>query len=993
MTHPTFFTDFHTFQDNAVHCMKNGELTIFTDIVNDAVKEDIESKDVILPKEHWINQSLKTEDDKTLLLKAIELGLPAFVEVLLRSKADPNLYSNELMVTPLIFATKSMDLTSMRLLTQFGANVNAVAFNNGQTALHAACDRGFTLGVSYLLSLNAEIDIKDKKGNQTPLYLALKAKDEESVRLLIAHGANLEQKVFGKTLKDHTSKKMPQVNPDSIPKLKAPMERQTSTSTLEKLADIIGDVQNNDDLEMFKSLLIEVDENDLQNYNHRGHNLLQMSCYKKKDEHALALLERGMDVNGLAEGSMMPPLLISATLGDTLTLVTLLKHNADFKMTKIGTKETLLHCFLKQDRNMNPEDLQAILLTQDMKSIINKKDINGNTALHYAAQRWPQEGVRYILEAGANIGMKNQFNEVAITQILPETFENFLNEFCMKSNHGDVNHENFELTFNYNFLAPSNEDLPNALQKSTDPEDPAETKLVSDQDEEKNALPETEALWHMGQSKEHRHLLKHPVIASFLWLKWARIRRYFNRNLRFYLLFVYLLTWYIFQQFGGNSISINKDLAIQGAISIPFFYGLFVAFSVIMTGFILKDWSADLKDLIRDSKEMGPSSLSILQTIFSNWIEVAFLIGLIFIIIFGAQSLYFSLIILTALLAIREFFQIGVSLRRYLLSPENWIEVTTIILVCIILFHQGGHPADELVLKRHLSSIAIVLSWTELITLVGKHPKLTRYNVYVTMFYKVLSTFCFFLLWYAFFIIAFGLAFYIMLHKDDGSVPDPDAMVFFNKPWLALVKTSTMFVGELEFSDIPIDIENALSPLAYVFLLCFVFLIVVVLMNLLNGLAVSDTGIIQEKAEIVTYISRVDTISYTESVLLGDPFGFLTNWPAFKWLKNVPNMSCCTPLHQNKTFSAMFHKITGATGILLFYSFMEEASLTFKPNEKSYQCCLKVENMDETVIRSAKNIISEQNKDDKIDKLEAKMETMERILVQMSQKLDTLLTK
>ena len=257
--------------------MKNGELTLFTDIVNDAVKEDIESNDIILPKEHWINQSLKTEDDKTLLLKAIELGLPAFVEVLLRSKADPNLYSHDLMVTPLIFATKSMDLTSMRLLTQFGANVNAVAFNNGQTALHAACDRGFTLGVSYLLSLFAEIDIKDKKGNQTPLYLALKAKDEESVRLLIAHGAKLEQKVFGKTLKDHIRLKMSHVNPDSIPKLKAPMERQTSTSTLDKLAEIIGDVQNNDDLEMFKSLLIEVDENDLQNYNHRSNDFFPLS--------------------------------------------------------------------------------------------------------------------------------------------------------------------------------------------------------------------------------------------------------------------------------------------------------------------------------------------------------------------------------------------------------------------------------------------------------------------------------------------------------------------------------------------------------------------------------------------------------------------------------------------------------------------------------------------------------------------------------------------
>ena len=131
-----------------------------------------------------------------------------------------------------------------------------------------------------------------------------------------------------------------------------------------------------------------------------------------------------------------------------------------------------------------------------------------------------------------------------------------------------------------------------------------------------------------------------------------------------------------------------------------------------------------------------------------------------------------------------------------------------------------------------------------------------RYNVYVMMFYKVLGTFIFFLAWYAFFIVAFGLAFYILLHKDDGSVIGEDDYIYFNKPWLALVKTSTMFVGELEFSDIPIDVDNYLSPLAYVFFLSFVFLIVVVLMNLLNGLAVSDTGIIQEKAEIFTYISR-----------------------------------------------------------------------------------------------------------------------------------------
>jgi hypothetical protein len=39
-----------------------------------------------------------------------------------------------------------------------------------------------------------------------------------------------------------------------------------------------------------------------------------------------------------------------------------------------------------------------------------------------------------------------------------------------------------------------------------------------------------------------------------------------------------------------------------------------------------------------------------------------------------------------------------------------------------------------------------------------------------------------------------------------------------------------------------------------------VFLIVVVLMNLLNGLAVSDTGLIQAKAEIVSYTTQVHAV-------------------------------------------------------------------------------------------------------------------------------------
>ena len=285
---------------------------------------------------------------------------------------------------------------------------------------------------------------------------------------------------------------------------------------------------------------------------------------------------------------------------------------------------------------------------------------------------------------------------------------------------------------------------------------------------------------------------------------------------------------------------------------------------------ILKDFKEDVRDVIRKNKQddenQGVGCGQIVAICLSNWIEVALLVGLFFILIFGEKLLLYALIVLTLMLIVREFFQLTVSLRRYIVSPENWIEVSVLVLTVMIVHPDTDVNTEDL--KKHLSAIAIVLSWAEAITLIGKHPKLTRYeiechqlfvyiflgkykiqlpiffhryNVYVHMFYKVMGTFFFFLIWFVLFIVAFGLGFYIMLHKDPGDVGE-DEMVFFNKPWTALVKTSTMFVGELEFSDIPIDLNigdtdqaNHLAPLAYLFFLSFVFLIVVVLMNLLNG--------------------------------------------------------------------------------------------------------------------------------------------------------------
>ena len=116
--------------------------------------------------------------------------------------------------------------------------------------------------------------------------------------------------------------------------------------------------------------------------------------------------------------------------------------------------------------------------------------------------------------------------------------------------------QEFSVQFNYSFLAPDKEALPDRFR----PRGAGGRRLLGEEqedeeedDQEQSALPETESLWYMGQSREHRHLLRHPVITSFLWFKWQRIRKYFNRNLRLYLLTVALITWYVFREYGGHS--------------------------------------------------------------------------------------------------------------------------------------------------------------------------------------------------------------------------------------------------------------------------------------------------------------------------------------------------------------------------------------------------------------------------------------------------------
>ena len=129
---------------------------------------------------------------------------------------------------------------------------------------------------------------------------------------------------------------------------------------------------------------------------------------------------------------------------------------------------------------------------------------------------------------------------------------------------------------------------------------------------------------------------------------------------------------------------------------------------------------------------------------------------------FGSDLLRPGLTALLIILLSIELFQLLVSVKRYFFQPENRIDNATLALGFAILYNNP----KEFAVNRNLAAIAILLSWSRMITLIGKHPKNNHLNIYVTMFFKVLWSFFSFLSWYGLFIIAFGLSFFIMLHED-----------------------------------------------------------------------------------------------------------------------------------------------------------------------------------------------------------------------------------
>uniref|UniRef100_A0A1S4HBS2 Ion transport domain-containing protein n=1 Tax=Anopheles gambiae TaxID=7165 RepID=A0A1S4HBS2_ANOGA len=274
------------------------------------------------------------------------------------------------------------------------------------------------------------------------------------------------------------------------------------------------------------------------------------------------------------------------------------------------------------------------------------------------------------------------------------------------------------------------------------------------------------------------------------------------------------------------------------------------------------------------------------------------------------QLLYCLSVLGCVYLIVREASQLRLSPATYLLSMENLMEILLIGGYVAVLAHESADETWSMVLVG-----VLLLLGVELTLQFGMLP-VNSIATNMVMLKTVTKNFLIFLSLYSIILASFTLSFYTVfkmkdiaqLHETNGpeqatghnqDIEDEHLFHNFGEIQLALIKTTVMFTGEFDAADLP---YKSSWPM-YVLFPVFVFSVTIVINNLINGLAVSDTTTIRAESELVGITEMVSIIRRYEKAQEALEFIHSTlgkiKFLNLGWLFPNMNLFCNEkPLHQ-----------------------------------------------------------------------------------------------
>ncbi|KAH8261593.1 hypothetical protein KR044_012108 [Drosophila immigrans] len=837
---------------------------------------------------------------------------------------------------------------------QHGCNVNYINQKHNKAAISYAADSRDSRNLAVLLS-RPGVQVDRKYGNLTPLSSLAKnltAENADEVRacmqILLQYGAspNLvdqsEMTALHHVLRNNKIKAakqefvllflaQPNLDIDSyrngqvrqllqqqFPEFQLPAQRDAAADGEIDGERLLRQLRDGDESQ-FEQLLAEhqlnISERDnLRNATQEQYQPLLVEAIKRGKQRALeAVLRTGININRKPTGEATAPIELSIIWGNWQALQSLLQHPE----LKVTPSTSLLNTVISRLEEQPLDDFcdhqrcfELLLASEHVN--INEADPSGQVPLHYAVKYRNWKAVQTLLHHGAYIGPRSTFKELPIQDMPPELLEQHFDS-CITTNAQKAGVQTFEIIINFANLMRQ--------QKAN------ETSRSQMQDE-------MTPIAHIAESKELRHLLQHPLISSFLFLKWHRLSVIFYLNFLLYTLF---------------TIS-------------------------IITHTLLKFHESDHQ------------ALTALFGLFS-WIGIIYLI-------------------------VRESTQFVMAPLQYLCSVTNIMEIALIVLsisTCI----ESSYDKET---QRVLAVCTILLVALEFCLLVGSLPVLSI-STHMLMLRAVSSTFLKSFGLYSIFVVTFSLCFYILFGKPQQQEPkNPDAageeegdFNSFSNPIEALIKTIVMLTGEFDAGDIKFDTVSS-----YVIFLLFVFFMTIVLFNLLNGLAVSDTQAIKAQAELNGAICRTNTLLRYEQVLTGrngctgfimsnEPFRtvcqrLLNIYPNVRQISILPNdgnkvLIPMTNVYELKELSNSNGKTLASFKPLATNAVPEQQKKLIDPPLKLLPCCCSVSSnkcskIDSRTVKLALAVIDQKSN---AERKRQQDQLTERRFQLMEQKLEQLL--
>lgn len=185
------------------------------------------------------------------------------------------------------------------------------------------------------------------------------------------------------------------------------------------------------------------------------------------------------------------------------------------------------------------------LLLNYAKTDVNQSDATGCTALHAAVRYNNQAEILALLHKGAYIGSQNKYNDLPITDIDAKILEAHFNS-CISTNGRRAGDDNYEIRFDYSNLVP-------IIVRDTAAAAAAASSTTSTGDHQPaiaQCTDEMGPIEYMSKSTELKHLVKHPLIASFLFLKWHQLALVFYTNFICYTVYCLAMIFYLLFCYG-----------------------------------------------------------------------------------------------------------------------------------------------------------------------------------------------------------------------------------------------------------------------------------------------------------------------------------------------------------------------------------------------------------------------------------------------------------